>query len=367
MLKLNKYFFTLVLSILLFSSLSILSYGEEYVQATVIGRDVNLRESASNESPIVGNLKLGDQVEIISTTNNWYNIKASSGLKAWIYNDLILSNDQKVDPIKRGTITASNLNVRENPTTDSKILASLSKDNQVEIIDAKDSWYLVIFNADNKGWIHGDYVDIKPNFSVGRIIGDNINIRKGPSIDEDILSSIGIDSSVYIKKFQDDWYLILTDDNKEGWIYKDYINILLEDEKYKPISRSSNRLEIKLVNSAKKLLNKPYVYGASGPSSFDCSGFTYYLFKKLNIDLPRTAAQQSTVGTLVSKSSLQMGDLVFFDTSGRVNGQITHVGIYIGNGKFIHASSGKSAKRVVISELNSGYYKTRFIRGRRVF
>ena len=119
-----------------------------------------------------------------------------------------------------------------------------------------------------------------------------------------------------------------------------------------------------ILKEAKKYLGREYVWGANGPKSFDCSGFTCYVCKKNGICLPRTSAEQGEVGTKISRSGLKRGDLIFFDTSKERKGVINHVGIYIGDNKFIHASSG--AKRVVISSLNQDFYKQRFLWGRRV-
>ena len=120
----------------------------------------------------------------------------------------------------------------------------------------------------------------------------------------------------------------------------------------------------KLVSYAKSLLGKPYVWGAQGPSSFDCSGFTYYVFKNCaNITLPRTSVDQSTYGITVSKSNLKVGDLVFFDTDGANDGNVSHVGIYIGSNQFIHSSSTKG--KVVISDFTN-YYNNAFVRAKRV-
>ena len=115
---------------------------------------------------------------------------------------------------------------------------------------------------------------------------------------------------------------------------------------------------------AKKHLGKRYVWGAVGPKSFDCSGFTKYVCKKSGISLPRTSINQSRVGKRVARANLVAGDLLFFDTSKRRKGYINHVGIYIGNNKFIHASSGK--RKVVITSLNKPFYKSRFKWGSRV-
>ena len=118
------------------------------------------------------------------------------------------------------------------------------------------------------------------------------------------------------------------------------------------------------LSAAKKQLGKRYVWGAEGPYSFDCSGFTSYVCKKSGIHLPRRSIEQSKVGKRVSRRDLKPGDLVFFDTSRRRRGYVNHVGIYLGNNKFIHASSAK--KRVVIASLEKPFYKSRFKWGRRI-
>lgn len=115
--------------------------------------------------------------------------------------------------------------------------------------------------------------------------------------------------------------------------------------------------------SASKFLGHRYVWGAVGPNTFDCSGFTSYLYKKEGITLPRTAYAQFNSGKRVDKNDLQKGDLVFFDTSKNMTGKVNHVGMYIGNNQFIHASSAKH--QVVIASLAGGFYNNRFMGARR--
>nr|MBL0721361.1 C40 family peptidase [Sulfurovaceae bacterium] len=115
---------------------------------------------------------------------------------------------------------------------------------------------------------------------------------------------------------------------------------------------------------AQKYLGKRYVWGATGPYRFDCSGFTSYVCKKNGVNIPRTSLKQSRVGKYVSRGNLRAGDLIFFDTSKRRRGFVNHVGIYIGNNKFIHASSAK--KKVVVTSLNTPFYRSRFKWGRRM-
>jgi len=116
-----------------------------------------------------------------------------------------------------------------------------------------------------------------------------------------------------------------------------------------------------VISYAKQFLGKPYVYGAGGPNAFDCSGFTMFAYKNVGVSLPHSSLQQANKGVKVERNALMPGDLVFFNTSG--NG-ISHVGIYIGGGDFIHASSGKG--KVVITPLTTDYYSARFVTARRV-
>lgn len=119
----------------------------------------------------------------------------------------------------------------------------------------------------------------------------------------------------------------------------------------------------KIINYAKGFLGVDYVWGGMTPKGFDCSGFVKYVCSKFGITLNRVAADQAKQGTTVKKANLQPGDLVFFDTNGGYN-HINHVGLYIGGGKFIQASSGSSS--VVISSITEGFYSKTFMMAKRV-
>ena len=120
-----------------------------------------------------------------------------------------------------------------------------------------------------------------------------------------------------------------------------------------------------ILETAKEYLGVKYIWAANGPSAFDCSGYTKYVFKKNGITIPRYSGHQANVGIKVSFNELQEGDLVFFDTAKGFHKKVNHVGIYIGNNQFIHASSAQ--KRVMITSFSQKkFYKNRFLHGRRV-
>jgi len=123
--------------------------------------------------------------------------------------------------------------------------------------------------------------------------------------------------------------------------------------------------EEEILQTAKKFLGVKYIWAANGPSAFDCSGFTRYVFKKNGINLPRYSGHQANIGKKISFSELQKGDLVFFDTTKKFTKKVNHVGIFIGNNKFIHASSG-GHKVMITSFSKKKFYKNKFLYARRV-
>ena len=113
----------------------------------------------------------------------------------------------------------------------------------------------------------------------------------------------------------------------------------------------------KLISLAKSKIGNSYMPAKAGPDHFDCSGFVYYLFKENGISIPRSSLPQSKSGEKLRREELKEGDILFFDTANRKH--INHSGVYLGNGKFIHSSSGK-AYGVTISKLDKGFYLDKF-------
>ncbi|MFC5402533.1 C40 family peptidase [Cohnella soli] len=117
----------------------------------------------------------------------------------------------------------------------------------------------------------------------------------------------------------------------------------------------------KMEETYKPLLGIDYKYGGNTKSGFDCSGFTQYVFKQLGINLSRSSRDQAKQGKKVLRDNLRPGDLVFFNTNGK---SISHVGIYVGDGKMVHSPS--TGKSVSIVSINDKYYASRYVTARRV-
>ena len=153
----------------------------------------------------------------------------------------------------------------------------------------------------------------------------------------------------------DGWYSVTCQYGTEGYIRSDLL--VLTDN-----PSSSNGSSI--VDIAMQHLGTRYVYGGSSAGGFDCSGFVTYVCKHFGYSVNRTASAQMDNGTAVSKSQLQPGDLVMFKKSGTGSKRASHVGIYIGNNQFAHASTPTVG--VIVSDMDSAYYGTGFVGARRL-
>ena len=130
---------------------------------------------------------------------------------------------------------------------------------------------------------------------------------------------------------------------------------------YDSAPRADREAALEAAELAKEMVGKPYRYGGHSPSGFDCSGLVYYSYTHAGIAVPRTTRSQLSAGVPVAEKSLRIGDLVFFDQEGR---KFSHVGIYIGNGRFVHAPS--SGKHVRIDSLGQRYWRKHFVAARRI-
>ena len=256
-----------------------------------------------------------------------------------------------------GATTGSSLRLREEPSTSASIVTTLNKGVAVAILDntSTEGWFKISYNG-KTGYVSSDYmiVDRDNLFTTyGRTNTDSVNVRADASTDSEVLASVGVGTVVTVNGFKDGWYDVTCKYGTEGYIRSDLLDLT---------SSNSSSASSGIVDTAKQYLGVRYVYGGASPNGFDCSGLVYYVLKQVGFSPYRTPADQYRMGTSVSKEELKPGDIVFF--AGTYTSGISHVGIYAGNGQFIHAPNSRST--VSYSSLTSGYWANHYYAARRM-
>lgn len=267
-----------------------------------------------------------------------------------------------------GTVTADALRLRSDAASDAAILATASMDDVVVVLEeVDDAWFRVDYKT-IEGYMSRAFVDLEITADVdlgyGRVMtnGATLNVRSGPSTDYEQVTTLYSGSVVSLNGMDNGWYKITYKDY-EGYVSSDYIVPCLDTDGSRGDGDIVTPLGQQAVEYAMQYLGVPYVWGGNGPKCFDCSGLTKYVYGHFGYTLNRTASAQLSNGVSVSRSELQPGDLIFFD-NGKVSTPVSHVGIYIGNGQFIHASTNSYC--VEISNL-SGHYLNTYVYARRIF
>ena len=265
-----------------------------------------------------------------------------------------------------GMVESNGLRLRAKPNTDAEILATAAYGDQVVIIRKVDDWYLVDYNL-LIGYVHSDYVSVKERENIelgyGVVEDSAVNLRAKPDPNSDRLATLNLGDTAYIIGFNCGWYKVQYE-GQTGYIRSDLLALTEAPKTNSQAVVGKAPVVVTLgdqvVSYAYNYLGVPYVWGGTSPDGFDCSGFTKYVYKQMGVTLNRTAAQQLKNGTSVT--SLQPGDLVFFNNTYATSAAASHVGIYIGNNQFIHAANGG----VKITSMDQEYYAARYIGARRV-
>ena len=295
-----------------------------------------------------------------------------------------------------GFVNTNSLRIRSEATTNSKIVDTAPKNDCVVVIAKEGDWYKVNYNL-QEGYMHSDYLDVltreNAELGYGKLNGSSVNVRAGAGTGYRSVAVASKGSKCYIIGLNNGWYKVIYN-STIGYIRSDFVDLTEIPYENKDSSNSpkfyrhgkstgvapsaaalngtassgsnstaaGSATGAQILAEAQKYLGTPYVSGGASPSGFDCSGFVYYVLKQLGYSPYRTPADQFKQGTSVSKENLQVGDIVFFAntyTSG-----ISHVGIYAGNGQFIHSPNSRST--VSYSDLTSGYWANHYYGARRV-
>lgn len=270
------------------------------------------------------------------------------------------------------TVRASILNLRSGPATTQSVITTAADGAAVVVGEkASEAWYKVVYHGFT-GYMNAGYLDfsekLEGNFGSGDIRGTTASLRTEPDL---LAPSLGLcteGTTVRILGVSGAWYKVQYG-SFTGYIYSDSIALTPLTNCSTPAAdavltpeKEETEVGQQIVKTAMKYLGCPYVYGGSSPSGFDCSGFVQYVYNECGYTVNRTAASiYSGNGTAVSKEDLAPGDVVCFSTSA---GAVGHVGIYIGDGQFIHASNSRTG--VIITPLDMDYWASSYIGARRI-
>lgn len=190
-----------------------------------------------------------------------------------------------------------------------------------------------------------------------------LKLRKEASTMSTMLSVLPQGTVVDVDRVGSEWVRVFTDDGQKGYVSADYVSIGSGKKPVANVSKSSGKGQ-EIISYAKQFIGTPYVWGGTDLNrGVDCSGFVYAVLKHFGINVNRSSYSMVNNGTPVEKSNLQAGDLVFFNTGG--NSGISHVGIYMGDGSYIHATDG-APYGVTITSLSTRYSQNTYVTARRV-
>lgn len=290
--------------------------------------------------------------------------------------------------------STSALNLRVGPSTSNQAVGAIYKGEIFKVLSqSSNGWYKVQLADGKVGWASGKYINLtsdvdksnvdeytspkeapeaNQNSNYGTVNSSvGLNVRSGAGTKNSVLTTLAYNSKVNIIGEENGWLKVKLDNGQVGYVGASYINksqatssngvseAPATDNTSSKVSdsKSVSATGNKVVDFAQTLIGTRYSWGGTTTAGFDCSGFTQYVYKNvLGVNIPRVSRAQATTGKAVSMNNLQAGDLLYFDTTG--SGSTSHVGIYMGNGKFIHASgTATNPEYVKVSSMSENWVK----------
>ena len=262
------------------------TFGYTNLGLAVVDGNLNIRKEANASATIVGKMTNYAACEILGEVDGFYQIK-SGNAEGYVSKDYIITGEEaliiaQTEAKNMATVTTESLRVRESATTDSKVLTTLNKDEELVVVEVLDGW-LKVDLGDFQGYISKDYVSTA------------VKLRTGNTMKELVYGN-GV---------------------------------------------SDTRVD--LVNFALQFVGNRYVWGGTSlTKGVDCSGFTLKVYERYGIYLPHYSGSQPSYGKKITRAELQPGDLIFYASSGKID----HVAIYIGNGQIVHAANSQDGIKI---------------------
>lgn len=253
-------------------------------------------------------------------------------------------------------VESGNLNVRETPSTNGKLVGKMPKNSACEVLETADGW-AHIKSGEVEGYVSLEYLLTGPdaNLKAMELIRtvvvvntDGLNVREQPGMDSAVLTQVPQGEELEYVETLEGWIQVSID-GEDAYVSSEFVT--LEEKLDTAITMTEllygvgvSDVRVELVEYAKQFLGNPYVWGGTSlTKGADCSGFVLSVFKKYGVTLSHSSRAQANEGKKITASELQPGDLVFYANS---SGTINHVALYIGGGQVIHASSPKTGIRI---------------------
>lgn len=298
----------------------------EYADLAIaqVSNYVNVRSLPNTDSDIVGKIYNGAVAQVLSVTgedHDWFQI-VSGNVEGYIKAEFFLYGDAAAEVIDQyvtryANVIADRLNVREQPSTESKRIGYIDNGERVQLLENQGEWLRVQYTDGKEGYVSSQYVTISEEFVYGKTLEEEA-------------------------KEQEERKILEERENVTEQEVAENVTIVVTE----PVGTYSSNAELRsaIVNYAMQFLGNRYVHGGSSlVTGTDCSGFTSLIYKEFGYSLSRTpSGQLSSNGRSIDYSQIQPGDIICYGKGGKC----THVALYIGNGQIIH--SANSRKGVVI-------------------
>jgi cell wall-associated NlpC family hydrolase len=387
------------------------------VPATIAGERVYLRSGPGTEYDAVGRRSMDTPLQVIGFRGDWFQVRERvDGPVYWVSGELLNIPEAAIytlfevadsaiplpPPPKVAAVREDGLLLRDGPGTNYVPMATLKANTQLELLETYQDWFHVGIPGGAEGWVKGEFLSVDegvikrlleaesipdPNPAMVGVIADNqVNLRKGPDSRYAKVSQIDAGVQVDLIGKNKDWFQILTPSGEKAWVFSDLLNVSSHVARRVPLSKDFKPLPVTARNRpgagaglasiaasgdvaglAVQFVGYRYRWGGASPNSgFDCSGLTSYVYRQFGVSLPRTAASQFNTSLGVSvgpMDNLAPGDLMFFRNTGGRKG-ISHVALYIGGGRMVHAMTPRYG--VQVSNIWGDYWTKRYYGGIRV-
>ena len=301
--------------------------------------------AAAEANPVMQMAGVASVLESTKTVEEYVEIAKQAQGGSWGYTNIGIAN-----------VESGNLNVRENPSTDGKLVGKMPKDSACEVVDSDGEW-AHIQSGEVEGYVSMEFLLTGPEArmkanDIARTVAiantDGLNIRESANTNSSILTQVLKGEELEYVETIDDWVKVSID-GEDAYVSAEYVTV--EEKLDTAITMTEllygqgvSDVRVDLVEYAKQFVGNPYVWGGTSlTKGADCSGFVLSVFKKYGVKLSHSSRAQANEGTKITASELLPGDLVFYKNS---SGNINHVAIYIGGGQVIHASSPKTGIKI---------------------